>query len=178
MSPLPMIHKTSLYRPPVMALPSSGHQIWDPLASGPCWWHLVTIAGDLIKFVLLLTLPQYWHLLFTETLWLASSPYASHWNAFLLKSVDALYHKFFLKVELHVLWSYFDLTDVGRNCSSLQSHVSLQTYGYIYPNNTLFNWVWWTKITSSSQWNITSFFNQIDNFSSPRKFITLWLWWQ
>ena len=52
MSPLPMIHKTSLYRPPVMALPSSGHQIWGTSVP-PSPSTLLVPSGDLVKLVYL-----------------------------------------------------------------------------------------------------------------------------
>ena len=109
-----------------------------------------------------MTLPEYWHLVPPRHVQLTSGPGASCCNAFLLKFVRTLYHNFFLKVEPHVLWSNFDLTDVGRNCSSLQNHASLQ----IYPNNKVFNWIWWTKNTAGFKWNITGFFSQIPYASS------------
>ena len=81
MWPLPMMHWTSLYRPPVPWQP--WHKSFPPWTSdmgpsgpalppldiwhGPPWWHLVAITGDLFKVVHLRTFPhQYWHLVTTE----------------------------------------------------------------------------------------------------------------
>ena len=84
MSPLPMIHLTSLYNAPHPGLTlRHGTLIPQPLFSGK--WHLVTISGNLFIFVHLRDPlgplpPRYWH---TEVGTVGKWWFVSYWNAFL-----------------------------------------------------------------------------------------------